>query len=203
MGRESHLNPKRITLVVLHSDIVLQSILTHSHIDSVLQTLDVLGETLEDHTVEGDLLGTLLRDEVSGDRLAIDEVSSAGTLLDELLAVFSDPAGASRSGGVDQSSGTILMLENVGLKVCSGLLERSIGHGLHVASRSILHRETHASHTGDPRGGDGEGGGGGGEEEEDDGVHLEAARDRSDREWRLSLSRQQHVTAEATPQQWQ
>ena len=72
--------------------------------------------------------------------------------------------------------------------MCSGLLERSIGHGLHVASRSILHRETHASHTSDPRGGDGEGGGGGGEEEEDDGVHLEAARDRSDREWRLSVS---------------
>ena len=110
---------------VLHGDVVFQRILTHGHVASVLQVLVGLRDALEDHAIEGHLLGALLGDEVAGKGGTVEHVDA---LLggDHLLAVGTLPGHAGGGLGVNQGAGAVLVLQDVGLQVGTGLLEGAI-----------------------------------------------------------------------------
>ena len=68
--------------------------------------------------------------------LGIGEHVDGGGTSDNLVAVLVNPRDACGSLGVDDGSGTVLVLEDVLLQVGAGLLEGAVELGLHLGEQS-------------------------------------------------------------------
>lgn len=133
VGLELHLKRDRVRGEVLDDNVVFKSVFTHGHIDTVLHARNGIG-VLEDHAIEGNLLGPLLRNELTAKGLSIDKVGGASLAINALDAIGVFPRDAGGSLGVNDGLAAILVLENVLLKVGTGFLEGSVEHGLEVSS---------------------------------------------------------------------